>query len=79
MAATAGRGNGGRFSGGMVAGCLALLLALAGCSRDPGGQLPEAGGEKLQAKREQVSGFGLVLACCQEYKQCKRKKKLFHL
>ena len=62
MAATVGRGNGGRFSGGMVAGCLALLLALAGCSRDPGGQLPEAGGEKLQAKREQVSGFGLVRA-----------------
>lgn len=62
MAASVGRGNGGRFSGGMVAGCLALLLALAGCSRDPGGQLPEAGGEKLQAKREQVSGFGLVRA-----------------
>ena len=62
MAATVGRRNGGRFSGGMVAGCLALLLALAGCSRDPGGQLPEAGGEKLQAKREQVSGFGLVRA-----------------
>ena len=54
MAATAGRGNGGRFSGGMVAGCLALLLALAGCSRDPGGQLPEAGGEKLQAKRDKT-------------------------
>ena len=62
MAATVGRRNGGRFSGGMVAGCLALLLARAGCSRDPGGQLPEAGGEKLQAKREQVSGFGLVRA-----------------
>ena len=42
---------------------LALLVLLAtGCRRDPGGQLPEVGGEKLQAKREQVEGFALVRA-----------------
>ena len=38
-----------------VLALLALLALLAtGCRRDPGGQLPEVGGEKLQAKREQV-------------------------
>ncbi|MBP8909464.1 MAG: hypothetical protein KBG34_08635, partial [Pseudoxanthomonas sp.] len=37
-------------------------LALAGCSRDPGGQLPQAGGEKLQATRAPVEGFDLVRA-----------------
>ena len=41
---------------------LALLATVAACRRDPGGQLPEVGGEKLQAKREQVEGFVLVRA-----------------
>jgi uncharacterized protein YfaS (alpha-2-macroglobulin family) len=41
---------------------LAVLLLAAGCRRQPGGQLPEVGGEKLQAKREQVEGFALVRA-----------------
>ncbi len=42
---------------------LALLaLPLAGCRPDPGGQLPEAGGEKLQATRATIEGFGLVRA-----------------
>mgnify|MGYP003605011534 CR=1 FL=1 len=46
-----------------VLALLALLVLLAtGCRRDPGGQLPEVGGEKLQAKREQVEGFALVRA-----------------
>jgi len=39
-----------------------LLLAATGCRRDPGGQLPQAGGEKLQAQREEVTGFALVRA-----------------
>lgn len=38
------------------------VLALAGCRRDPGGQLPQVGGEKLQATRAPVEGFGLVRA-----------------
>jgi len=38
------------------------MLALAGCRRDPGGQLPQAGGEKLQAERAPVEGFVLVRA-----------------
>ena len=41
---------------------LAVLALLAGCGRDPGGQLPEVGGEKLQAKRQEVTGFALVRA-----------------
>ena len=38
------------------------LLALSGCRRDPGGQLPQAGGEKLQGTRAPVEGFDLVRA-----------------
>ena len=38
------------------------VLALAGGGRDPGGQLPQVGGEKLQATRAPVEGFGLVRA-----------------
>ncbi|KAF1696759.1 hypothetical protein CSC62_09305 [Pseudoxanthomonas jiangsuensis] len=45
-----------------VLAVLAVLALLAGCGRDPGGQLPEVGGEKLQAKREEVTGFALVRA-----------------
>ncbi|HET6395932.1 MAG TPA: MG2 domain-containing protein, partial [Pseudoxanthomonas sp.] len=46
-----------------TAAALALLALLAGgCSRDPGGQLPEPGGEKLQARRAEVAGFALVRA-----------------
>lgn len=39
-----------------------LALVIVGCGRDPGGQLPQAGGEKIQAQRETVEGFGLVRA-----------------
>ncbi|WP_425503967.1 alpha-2-macroglobulin family protein [Pseudoxanthomonas broegbernensis] len=58
--ATGGSGTG------LVRG-MAVLLVLAamlasGCRRDPGGQLPQAGGEKLQAQREEVTGFALVRA-----------------
>ena len=38
------------------------LLALGGCKRDEGGQLPAAGGEAIQAERAEVEGFGLVRA-----------------
>ena len=41
---------------------LVALLSAAACQRNPGGQLPEAGGEKLQARRAEVSGFDLVRA-----------------
>ncbi len=38
------------------------LALLAGCKRDPGGQLPAVSGEAVQAKREAVQGFALVAA-----------------
>ena len=60
MARTDRRGRGGRWAG--VAMLLLALLHAAGCQREPGGQLPEAGGEKLQARRAEVSGFALVRA-----------------
>ncbi|AKC85494.1 alpha-2-macroglobulin family protein [Pseudoxanthomonas suwonensis] len=56
---------GGRRAGWPGTGLLllALLVLLAsGCRRDPGGQLPQVAGEKLQAQREEVAGFGLVRA-----------------
>ncbi|WP_374014070.1 alpha-2-macroglobulin [Pseudoxanthomonas koreensis] len=57
--------TGGRMTG--LWRAMALMLALAmvllpGCRRDPGGQLPQAGGEKLQAEREEVTGFALLRA-----------------
>ena len=39
---------------------LAIAAGLAGCGREPGGQLPQAGGEKLQAAHEAPAGFVLV-------------------
>ena len=39
-----------------------LALGLPACKRDPGGQLPAAGGEAIQAQREAVKGFALVRA-----------------
>ncbi|MCD9028685.1 alpha-2-macroglobulin family protein [Luteimonas sp. BDR2-5] len=40
-----------------------LLAALLGaCKRDPGGQMPAAGGEAIATQREQIEGFGLVRA-----------------
>lgn len=39
-----------------------VVLVAAGCGRDPGGQLPEPGGEKLEAQRGEVEGFALVRA-----------------
>ncbi len=47
---------------GAIASVAAILLALAGCGRDPGGQLPRAGGEKLQAAQEAPDGFALLQA-----------------
>ncbi len=43
--------------------CVALaLLALAGCKRNEGGQLPAVSGEAIQAQRAEIEGFGLVRA-----------------
>ncbi|KAF1693288.1 alpha-2-macroglobulin family protein [Pseudoxanthomonas daejeonensis] len=58
------RGKGWRGTGPAWLARVAMLaiLAVAGCSRDPGGQLPAAGGEKLQAQRAEVTGFALVRA-----------------
>ncbi|QNN46891.1 alpha-2-macroglobulin family protein [Thermomonas brevis] len=39
-----------------------LALGLPACKRDPGGQLPAAGGEAIKAQREAVKGFALVRA-----------------
>ena len=47
---------------------MALLLGVAlatgtgACKRDPGGQLPAASGEAIQAKREAIKGFALLRA-----------------
>ncbi|WP_372013289.1 alpha-2-macroglobulin family protein [Pseudoxanthomonas sp. 10H] len=41
---------------------LASVLLASACQRNPGGQLPEAGGDRIQAKRDEVSGFALVRA-----------------
>ena len=41
---------------------LVTLLGVAACKRDPGGQLPAAGGEAIAAKREAVKGFALLRA-----------------
>ncbi|ADV27178.1 alpha-2-macroglobulin domain protein [Pseudoxanthomonas suwonensis 11-1] len=51
---------------GAIVVVLAGLLA-SGCGRDPGGQLPQVGGEKLQATREEVTGFGLVRAWADQH------------
>ncbi|RNF83169.1 alpha-2-macroglobulin family protein [Montanilutibacter psychrotolerans] len=54
----------GTVSARLLRGLLFALLALslAGCDRDRDGQLPAAGGEAVQAKRDEVKGFGLVSA-----------------
>lgn len=53
-------GGARRWRAGMLL-ALALLVALAaGCRRDTDGQLPEPGGEKIQARRAQIEGFALV-------------------
>lgn len=39
-----------------------LVLGLPGCKRNPTGQLPVAGGEAIQARRETVQGFAVVRA-----------------
>ena len=41
---------------------LACALGVPACKRDPGGQLPAAGGEAIQARREAVKGFALLRA-----------------
>ncbi len=48
----------------LVAMVLAMSLAagFSACKRNPSGQLPETGGEAIQAKREAVKGFALVRA-----------------
>ena len=39
-----------------------LLLALAACGRNESGQLPAVSGEAIEARRQQIEGFGLVRA-----------------
>lgn len=39
-----------------------LFLLLAGCNRDPGGQMPGVSGEAIEAQRDQIEGFGLARA-----------------
>lgn len=46
----------------LVVAAMLAGLTLAGCKRDPDGQLPPVSGEAVQAKREAVQGFGLVAA-----------------
>lgn len=38
------------------------LALIAGCARDTDGQLPAAGGEAIKAAREEIKGFGVVVA-----------------
>ncbi|MFT4178455.1 MAG: alpha-2-macroglobulin [Thermomonas sp.] len=40
----------------------ALVAGIGGCKRDTDGQLPQASGEAIQAKRAEVQGFGVVRA-----------------
>lgn len=39
-----------------------LALGLPACKRDPGGQLPEAGGEAIKAERAAIKGFAVARA-----------------
>jgi len=39
---------------------IAMTLALPACKRNPGGQLPEASGEAIAARKDEVKGFALV-------------------
>ena len=41
---------------------LVLALAMSGCKRNEGGQLPAVSGEAIHAERERIEGFGLVRA-----------------
>src|SRR5690606_12049262 len=46
----------------MAALLVAGLLAVAGCQRNEGGQLPAVSGEAIRGEREAIEGFGLVRA-----------------
>ena len=58
----------GESMGRLLRHAMALLLGVAlatgtgACKRDPGGQLPAASGEAIQAKREAIKGFALLRA-----------------
>ena len=58
----------GESMGRVLRHAMALLLGVAlatgtgACKRDPGGQLPAASGEAIQAKREAIKGFALLRA-----------------
>jgi len=62
-------GNRGMRRCGAFAAMVVVLAALlaSGCGRDPGGQLPRASGEKLQAEREAPAGFALVRAWADQH------------
>src|SRR5687768_2225461 len=51
-----------RLLHGVAFALILLPVLLSGCKRDSDGQLPAASGEKIQARREVVQGFGLVAA-----------------
>src|SRR5690606_10535333 len=50
-----------------LAAVVAIASLVAGCSRDPAGQLPQGSGEKLQAEREMPDGFTLVRAWADQH------------
>ncbi|RZA19796.1 MAG: alpha-2-macroglobulin family protein [Lysobacteraceae bacterium] len=39
---------------------VSIAAGLPACKRNPGGQLPETGGEAIQARRDAIKGFALV-------------------
>src|SRR5690606_12565130 len=56
-----------RFGAWGVWGRMLASLLAGGCGRDPGGQLPGVGGEKLQAGHEEIAGFGLARAWADQH------------
>ncbi|HZH44568.1 MAG TPA: alpha-2-macroglobulin [Lysobacter sp.] len=60
MSSMAGGARAGWLRAGLWIGL--AVLALAGCRRDTDGQLPAPGGEKIQAQRASIEGFGLLAA-----------------
>ncbi len=54
-------------SGAMFLAAALALATLAGCGREPGGQLPQPSGEKLQAERAVPEGFVLVRGWAEQH------------
>ncbi|MFT4255710.1 MAG: alpha-2-macroglobulin [Pseudoxanthomonas sp.] len=61
MESASGKGRALRAAGHLLfALSVVAVLAITGCKRNQGGQLPEASGETIVIKRERVEGFGVV-------------------